>query len=441
MKPRCDRVIKGRLLSFSERPTDVTASDCYSYWPKGALAIENGKIAWIGNASDLPERFAEWPIDDHASHLILPGFIDAHTHYPQMEVIASYGSQLMDWLETYTFRQEARFAEKVHCEVQAGLFFDELINHGVTTAAVYTTSHPDATTAFFEEASARNMRMIGGKVLMDRSAPEELTDTPQRAYDESKRLIETWHETGRLSYAITPRFAITSSNEQMAAIQSLVAEYPDCYVQTHLSENLFEISETLRFFSEAKDYTHVYEQYGLLGPKSLFGHCIHLSDRERSALAETGSVAVFCPSSNAFLGSGLFDYEGFQASNIRLAMGSDMGAGTSCSMLATAADAYKICQLRNCSLNPLESFYGLTLGNARALSMEAEIGTLAVGSEADLVVLNTRATHAMRTRMLAVESLPEELFVLQTLGDDRAIEETYIAGDAQKSALIAAERI
>lgn len=441
MKSSSNRVVKGRLLSFSDRPTEVSATDCYSYWPTGALAIENGKISWIGNASDLPERFTALPVDDHASHLILPGFIDAHTHYPQMEVIASYGSQLMDWLETYTFRQEARFADKAHCDIQAGLFFDELVNQGVTTGAVYTTSHPDSTNAFFEEATARNMRMIGGKVLMDRSAPEALIDTPQRAYDESKQLIETWHDKGRLSYAITPRFAITSSDNQMSAIQALVAEHPDCYVQTHLSENLFEISETLRFFSDAEDYTHVYEQYGLLGPKSLFGHCIHLSDRERDALAATGSVAVFCPSSNAFLGSGLFDYEGFQASNIRLAFGSDMGAGTSCSMLATAADAYKICQLRNYSLNPLESYYGLTLGNARALSMEAQIGTLAVGSEADLVVLNTRATHAMRTRMLAVQSLPEELFVLQTLGDDRAIEETYVAGDAQKSALVAAGRV
>ena len=441
MKTAPDRIIKGRLLTFSDRPANVDATDCYSYWPDGALAVENGKIAWIGSYSDLPEEYDSWSVDDHTSHLILPGFIDAHTHYPQMGVIASYGSQLMEWLETYTFKQETRFADKDHCDVQAAVFFDELINHGVTTAAVYTTSHPDATTAFFEAAQARNMRMIGGKVLMDRSAPSALTDTPQRAYDESAQLIETWHNQGRLSYAITPRFAITSSNEQMSAIETLVREHPDCYVQTHLSENLFEISETLRLFSGAKDYTAVYEQFGLLGPKSLFGHCIHLSDRERGALAETNSVAVFCPSSNAFLGSGLFDYEGLYASDIRIAFGSDMGAGTSCSMLATAADAYKICQLRDYSLNPFESFYGLTLGNARALSLEAEIGTLDKGSEADFIVLDSCATHAMRTRMSTADSLAEELFVLQTLGDDRAIVETYVAGDAQKSALLAENRL
>ena len=441
MKTVPNRIVKGRLLSFSDRPASVDATDCYTYWPDGALAVENGNIAWIGSHSDLPEAYRDWPVDDYASHLILPGFIDAHTHYPQMGVIASYGSQLMEWLETYTFKQESRFDDKDHCGVQAVAFFDELINHGVTTAAVYTTSHPDSTNAFFEAAQARNMRMIGGKSLMDRSAPSELTDTPQRAYDESAHLIETWHNEGRLSYAITPRFAITSSNEQLSAIEALIQENPDCYVQTHLSENLFEISETLRIFPDAEDYTAVYERFGLLGPKSLFGHCIHLSDRERAALAESKSVAVFCPSSNAFLGSGLFDYEGFHGSDIRIAFGSDVGAGTSCSMLATAADAYKICQLRDYSLNPFESFYGLTLGNARALSLEAKIGTLDKGSEADFIVLDSRATHAMRTRMLTAESLAEELFVLQTLGDDRAIVETYVAGDAQKSPLIAQKRL
>lgn len=436
-----DRIIKGRLLTFSDRPIETNAADSYSYIPDGALVISDGKIAWLGDYADLPSVYANWPLEDHSTHLILPGFIDAHTHYPQMEVIASYGRQLMDWLETYTFREEARFADKQHCDVQAKLFFDELINHGVTTAAVYTTSHPDATTAFFEEAQSRNLRMIGGKVLMDRSAPLAITDTPQRAYDESQKLIEAWHGKGRLAYAITPRFAITSSPEQMAAIQALVDANPDCYVQTHLAENLFEISETLRLFPNATDYTAVYERFGLLGSKSLFGHCIHLSDRERDALAASESVAVFCPSSNLFLGSGLFDYEGLTASGIRTALGSDIGAGTSCSMLSTAADAYKVCQLRDHSLTPFETFYGLTLGNARALSLDDKIGRLVVGADADLIVLNSHATHAMRTRMAAVESLAEELFILQTLGDDRAIEETYIAGDGQKSSLKLAGRI
>lgn len=436
-----NRVLKGRLLTFSDRPVDVDHTDCFSYEANGALALEAGKIAWRGPFADLPDRYKTWPVIDHSAHLILPGFIDAHTHYPQMEVIGSYGAQLIDWLETYTFHQEARFEDETHSATLATLFFDELINHGVTSAAVYTTSHPASTTAFFKEALARNMCMIGGKVLMDRQAPETVTDTPQRAYDESAALIDTWHDKARLAYAITPRFALTSTHEQMSTVQALIEEHPDCYVQTHLSENLFEISETLRLFPNAPDYTGVYERFGLLGPKSLFGHCIHLSDRESDALSASNSVAVFCPSSNLFLGSGLFDYSGVQAADIRIAFGSDIGAGTSCSMLATAADAYKVCQLRGHSLNPLESFYGLTLGNARALSLESRIGTLDIGTDADLIVLNSQATHAMRTRMLSVESLSDELFVIQTLGDDRAIEETYIAGDEQKSGLKAANRL
>lgn len=441
MQTAPNRVLKGRLLTFSDRPTDVGDTACYSYIENGALAVEAGKIAWLGEAATLPERFKTWPVIDHSAHLILPGFIDAHTHYPQMEVIGSYGAQLMQWLDTYTYRQEARFEDPAHSEAIATLFFDELINHGVTSAAVYTTSHPASTTAFFNEALSRNMCMIGGKVLMDRHAPACVSDTPQRAYDESAALIDTWHNRARLAYAISPRFALTSSHEQMSAIQALITDHPDCYIQTHLSENQSEIGETLKLFPGAPDYAGVYERYGLLGPKSLFGHCIHLSDRERDTLAASNSVAVFCPSSNLFLGSGLFDYAGLQAASIRLAFGSDIGAGTSCSMLTTAADAYKVCQLQGHSLNPLETFYGLTLGNARALSLETRIGTLKAGRDADLVVLNSQATHAMRTRMLSVESLSDELFVIQTLGDDRAITETYIAGAAHKSVLKAEKRL
>lgn len=429
--PNC--VLRGRLLTFMDRPADQHARDCYAYWPDGALAIEKGKIAWRGDTADLPERFRAWPVRDHARNLILPGFIDAHTHFSQMQVIGSYGAQLMDWLDTYTYPEEARFADPAHARAMAASFLDELIGHGVTTAAVYATSHPVSATAIFEAALARDMCLIAGKVVMDRNAPAVVCDTPQRAYDETKALISAWHGKGRLAYAITPRFAITSTPAQMSAIQTLIAEHPDCYVQTHLSEHPEEIRETLRLFPEATDYTGVYEHYGLLGPKALFGHCIHLSDRERYVLAETRSVAVFCPSSNLFLGSGLFDHAGLSQAGIRIALGSDIGAGTSYSMLQTAADAYKVCQLRGVSLNPLESFYDLTLGNARALSLEDRIGTLEAGTDADLVVLDSRATQAMNIRMQSAETLAEELFVLQTLGDDRAIVETYIAGTSRKT--------
>ncbi|MEM9939329.1 MAG: guanine deaminase [Pseudomonadota bacterium] len=425
-------VLKGRLLSFRRRPESVEDEESYDYFDPGALVIDNGKIAWRGDLHALPAAYRDLPVTDHGKRLILPGFIDAHTHFPQMGVIGSYGAQLMDWLNTYTFKQEARFEQGDHSQRIAATFLDELLNHGVTTAAVYATSHPGSAASLFEAAQARNMRMIAGKVMMDRSAPEEVCDTPQRAYDESKALIEAWHGSSRLSYAITPRFAITSSPAQMEMIRALVLEYPDCYVQTHLSENLFEIEETLRLYPSAKDYTGVYERYGLLGPKSLLGHCIHLSDREMGALRNSGSIAVFCPSSNLFLGSGLFDYAAMHKAGIRIGFGSDVGAGTSYSMLATAADAYKVCQLKGYSLNPFESYYGLTLGNAGAFSMADRIGTLAVGAEADLVVLDSLATSAMCTRMESAESLAEELFVLQTLGDDRSISQTYIAGQPSK---------
>ncbi|NNF80372.1 MAG: guanine deaminase, partial [Rhizobiales bacterium] len=235
---------------------------------------------------------------------------------------------------------------------------------------------------------------------------------------------------GRGLYAVTPRFAITSTPEQMEMAQALVAEHPDCYVQTHLSENHDEIALTAELYPEARDYLDVYEHYGLLGPKSLFGHCIHLTERERSAMAETGSVAVFCPTSNLFLGSGLYDEAGLKAQNVRRAIATDVGGGTNYSMLRTLDEGFKILQLQRQRMHPVKSFYWITLGNARCLSLEDKIGTLDAGTEADIVVLDSRATSAMALRMETVTSLSEELFVLQTLGDDRAIAETYVAGEA-----------
>ena len=425
-------VMKGRTLTFFERPDTIDSEDCYDYEESGALVIQDGMIVWRGRFSDLSPDYSDWPVIDHGEHLLLPGFIDTHTHFPQMGVIASYGTQLLDWLETYTFKEESRFSDPAHCQQVAASFLDELIGHGVTTASVFATSHPESASALFDAALTRNMRMVAGKVLMDRGAPDELCDTPQRAYDESAALIKAWHGHGRLAYAITPRFAITSTPEQMEMAQALVQRHPDCYMQTHLSENAFEIAETLRLYPEARDYTDVYERYGLLGEKSLFGHCIHLSSREQQALIESQSVAVFCPSSNLFLGSGLFDYSALKQGGMRIGLASDIGGGTSYSMLATAAEAYKICQLRGYSMNPFESFYTLTLGNARAMTLDDKIGTLDAGTEADIVVLDSKATSALRARMVGTPTLAEELFALQILGDDRSIVETYVAGTARK---------
>jgi guanine deaminase len=374
---------------------------------------------------------------DHRPHLLLPGFIDAHAHFPQMQVIASYGAELLDWLNKYTFPEETRFFNPQHGRRIARLFLDEMVRHGTTTVAAYCSVHKESTQAFFAEAHERNMLTVAGKVMMDRNAPEGLRDTPQSGYDDSKALITEWHGKGRQLYAITPRFAITSSPEQMEMAGALMREFPDVHMQTHLSENHAEIAFTKELYPWSKDYTDVYEHYGLLGKKALFGHCIHLSEREADALADSGSVAVFCPTSNLFLGSGLFDYQRYRRREkpIRIAAATDVGGGTNYSMLRTMDEGYKVIALNGEKLNPLASFWQITRGNAEALSIADKVGTLGIGSDADIVVLNSSATAAMRLRMETIETLAEELFLLQTLGDDRAIAEVYVAGKPAKSSL------
>lgn len=425
-------VLRGRALTFVDRPKDVSDTEAYCYWPDAAIAIEDGKIIWAGDYDDRPKSVREWPETDHRPYLLVPGFIDPHAHYPQTGIIASYGAQLLDWLQNFTFPTEQKCSDLAYSDTLAGAYISQVIANGVTSVATYCTSHPNSVTAFFEQAQKVNMCAIAGKVLMDHGAPEALLDTPQRGYDESAELIETWHGRGRNLYAITPRFAVTSTAAQLEQCQALVAAYPDCYVQTHLSENHEEIELVSRLFPNSLDYTHVYEQYGLLGPKTLLGHCVHLSEREIGALCDTGSVAVFCPSSNLFLGSGLFDYDKLDESGVRIAIASDIGGGTSISMLQTTSDAYKICQLNGFSLNPLESLYRLTLGNSRAVGLDHDIGSLQTGRFADIAVLDAHSTPAMALRMEGVEDIIEEVFVLQMMGDDRAVQQTYIAGVPRK---------
>ncbi|WEX10159.1 guanine deaminase [Chelativorans sp. AA-79] len=427
-------LIRARLLTFLAEPLAFDDHASYRYEEDGAVLVEGGVISACGDYTAIAPAAADADVIDHRPHLLLPGFIDAHAHFPQMQVIASYGAELLDWLNTYTFPTESEFGDAGHAARIARFFLDEMVRHGTTTAAIYCTVHPQSADAFFAEAQRRGMCMIAGKVMMDRNAPAALTDTPQSSYDDTNALIAKWHGTGRLHYAITPRFAITSSPEQMEMVQALVADHPDLHLQTHLSENHAEIALACEFYPQAKDYTGIYEHYGLLGPKSLFGHCIHLSDREADALSESGSVAVFCPTSNLFLGSGLFDYFRYRRREkpLRIAAATDTGGGTSYSMLRTMDEGYKVVAFHGEKLNPLASFWQITRGNAEALSLGHRIGTLEPGTDADLVVLDARATPAMRLRMERAETLAEELFVLQTLGDDRAVVETYVAGRAAK---------
>jgi guanine deaminase len=427
------RIIRGRVLSFSDDPA-LSGSRAYSVIDDGAVLVVGGLIEAVGAARDILARTPPGAIiDDHSGLLIMPGFIDAHVHYPQTQVIGSYGAQLLDWLYNYTFVEEQKFADPAHCARVAAFFLDELFRSGTTTAMVYCTVHPESADAFFSAAEQRGARMIAGKVMMDRDAPEGLMDTAQRGYDESKALIERWRGRGRLDYAITPRFALTSTQAQLDAAGALAREFPDCYVQTHANENKAEIARVAALFPEAQSYVDVYARAGLLGPRSVLGHCIHLQDSEVVQLAESRSIAAFCPTSNLFLGSGLFDQARLTRAGVRIALATDVGGGTSYSMLRTAAEGYKVLQLNGQSWPALEAFYRMTLGNARALSLDDRVGSIEVGKEADLIALDLQATPALAHRMETTGgNLEVELFALLTLGDDRAVRETYVAGEPRK---------
>ena len=429
-----EMILRGRLLTFLREPLMPEDTGAHLYIEDGALLIEDGLIKARGTFDDVRKVASkDASTVDHRPHLLVPGFIDTHLHFPQVQVVASWGAQLLDWLENYTFPAEARYSDPDHCAAMAKRFYDEIIANGTTTTVAYGSSHKSSADAYFAEAERRNMRVIGGKVLMDRNAPEGVRDTPQSGYDDSKALIAKWHGRGRAHYAITPRFAITSTPEQMESAQALAAEHPDCYIQTHLDENHAEIEQTMALYPDAPDYLGIYEHYGLLRANTLLGHCIHMQPREIDIMIETEARPVFCPTSNLFLGSGLFDYEGLRARGAICAIATDIGGGTSYSMVRTLHEGYKALATRDgTKMHPLRAFYWATLGNALALGLEDRIGTLEVGSEADIVVLDSAATSAMALRMETCQSLAEELFILQIMSDDRSVAETYIAGEPMK---------
>ncbi len=431
-------ILRGRVLSFVAEPQGRDDHASYRFIEDGAVVIGDGKILMVGEWNERAASHHDAAdIIDHRPHLILPGFIDPHIHFPQMQVIGAYAAALLEWLNTYTFVEEQRFGDEAHATRIASRFFDELIRHGTTTAAAYCSVHPQSVDAFFGEAEKRNMLMVGGKVMMDRNAPPGLLDTPQSGYDDTKAGIAKWHGRGRAHYAITPRFAITSTHEQMAMAEALAREFPELHIQTHVSENLAEIAYANELFPNYGDYVGIYEKFHLLGPRTLLGHCIHLSHRETEVIAQTQSVAVFCPTSNLFIGSGLFDYERQHERGVRIATATDVGGGSSYSMLRTMDEGYKVMQLRGQRLTPFRSFFHMTLGNARAMSLEGRIGSLEPGKEADIVVLDSSATPQMALRMETCGSLEQELFLLQTCGDDRAVVETYVMGKAMKAGLAA----
>ena len=418
---------RGSILHFHDDPGPGEGG--HEFLEDGVLVVEGGRVARMGPAADLLAMLPSGlEVVDHRGGLILPGFIDAHIHYSQTDMIASGSQDLLRWLERYTFPEEARFAEHAHALEVAEFFLDELLRQGTTTALVFGTVHRASAEAFFEAAERRNMRLAAGPVMMDRHCPEEIRDTPAASRRDAHELIERWDGKGRLHYAITPRFAITSSDEQLRLAGELAAAYPNAFVHSHLAEHPEEVAWVKRLFPAARSYLDVYESFGLLRERAVYAHCLHLDSEDRARMAATGAAAAFCPTSNLFLGSGLFDLEATDAAGMGFALATDVGGGTSFSLLQTMQDAYKVAQMKGQHLSALRAFYLATLGGARALRLDDRIGSFAAGREADFIVLDPDATPLMSRRMRGVRTLEERLFAWMILGDERAIRETYVMG-------------
>lgn len=435
----CDNTLKinatsqayrSAILYFEKDPCQFDYENAYTYHEDGLLIVDRGQIIAVGSAQHyLPQLPPTTTVKVYEQALIVPGFIDTHTHYPQIDIIASCG-KLLDWLQDYVYLAEKKMADPSVANRVAEAFLTELLRNGTTTALVFATSHAASVNAFFRAAQQRQLCMISGKVLMDRNAPDYLLDTPSSAYTESKTLIERWHQQGRLHYAVTPRFAPTSTPQQLNVAAKLIREYPDVYLHTHLSETIEEVKWVQSLFPERANYLDVYDHHGLLGKRSVFAHAIHLQENEYIRLAKTNSAVAFCPTSNLFLGSGLCDVRRFDRFNIKVGLGTDIGAGTSFSMLQTLNEAYKVLGLQNQKMNPFESLYRITRGGAKALGLENRIGSLAKNYDADFVVLDYHATPLLKYRIERTRSLQEKLFAMIMLGDDRIIQATYVAGTA-----------
>ncbi|MEL7106618.1 MAG: guanine deaminase [Pseudomonadota bacterium] len=420
-----DHLLLGQTLEANGNPF-VDGPGAMAHRRRGAVLVRAGRIIAVGEADTLRAAHPGAAVTDYGDGLILPGFVDAHVHYPQTGIIASWGKRLIDWLNTYTFPEEMRFSDPAVARDVAGRYLDLVLAHGTTSVASFCTIHPASVDALFDAAAARGMAVVAGKTAMDRNAPDGLSDTAQSAYDDSKALIARWHGQGRATYAITPRFSPTSTPEQLAALGALWAEHPTCLMQTHLSEQVDEVAWVRDLYPGARDYLDTYEAAGLLGKGALFGHAIHLTQREIERLAEAEAALIHCPTSNTFIGSGLFDLS--LAASHRVGLATDTGGGSSFSMLRTMAAAYEVGQLRGRAAHPAELLWLATTGSARALDLSDRIGRLAKGCFADLVVLNLASTPAIAQRHARADDIWEALFPTIMMGDDRAITAVYLAG-------------
>lgn len=430
------QAFRSSFLDFIADPFFVPEAECVRYFADGLLVLEDGKVKELGHYAELSDRYADVPVTEYRDRLIMPGFIDTHIHFPQVEVLASYGEQLLEWLNKYTFPIESQFKDKAHGDKVAKIFLDELLKNGTTTALVFATVHPQSVDAFFEEAQRRNLRMIAGKSMMDRNAPDYLSDTAERSYQETKALIQKWHHNGRSLYAVTPRFAVTSTPEQLRLAGKLLQEFPDVYLHTHMSENVKEVELVAQLFPDSAGYLDVYDQAGLVRSRSVFAHGVQLRDDEFQRLSEAKAAIAFCPTSNLFLGSGLFKLTQAKSTEhpVHVGLGTDVGGGTSFSILHTAHEAYKVVQLQQQKLSPFKALFLATLGGAQALYLDDKLGNFEPGKEADFVVLDLQATPLMKFRTPAaiahsIPELAEKVFTLIILADDRSTHATYIMGN------------
>jgi guanine deaminase len=416
---------RAEILTVPNDPARA-GPEAVRHYADGLLVVDDGLVLARGHHADLHAQFADVPTEAFPGGLIVPGFVDAHVHYPQTERIASHGEQLLEWLDRHIFPAEAAFADRSHADTVAAFFLDELLRNGTTSALVFPTVHACSVDALFDAALMRDMRIVSGKVLMDQG-PETLRDTVASGRADTEALIARWKGRGRIGYAITPRFALISSDAQLADAGDLLAAHPTVLMHTHLSENLGEIAAIGERFADARDYLDVYDRFGLVGPRSVFAHCVHMSDAALARMAEAGAAIALCPTSNLFLGSGLFDLAGIDRHGINVGIGTDIGAGTSFSILHTLGEAYKVCQLRGASLDPFRALHLATAGGARVVGIGDRVGALEPGQEADFVVLDGAATPLL-ARRTAGAPLFDRLFALQVLGDDRAVAFTYVAG-------------
>ncbi|WP_407494647.1 guanine deaminase [Pseudooceanicola sp. MF1-13] len=421
-------LLTGRVLRTLADPFTTHATEALRIETDWGVMLDNGLIADIGPVADLRRNWPDVTEISYGRDLICPGFVDAHVHYPQTAIIASWGKRLIDWLNSYTFPEEMRFADPAYAAEVAARYLDLTAANGTTTVCSFCTIHPTSVDALMGAAQSRGQRIVAGKTCMDRNAPDDLQDTAQSAYDDSKALLEKWHGVDRLSYAITPRFSPTSTPEQMSAIGALWAEHPECLMQTHLSEQTDEIEWVRSLYPDARDYLDTYEQHGLLGANGLYGHAIHLEPREQDRLKEVGAALVHCPTSNTFIGSGLFDMAGLKAAGQRVGLATDTGGGSSFSMLRTMAAAYEVGQLRGTPLHAAQLMWLATAGSAEALRLGDKIGTLEKGREADLVILDLASTPAIAQRTDRADDDWEEVFATIMMGDDRAVRATWIGG-------------